>query len=413
MLLRLFLIPVVGLCVSSTSQAYSILTHEAVIDAAWKDNIQPLLLKRFPKATEDELRKAHAYAYGGAIIQDIGYYPFGNKFVSDLSHYVRSGDFILNLIAEAQDLNEYAFALGSLAHYSSDNNGHGVAVNRAVPLMFPKLREKFGDVITYADNPTAHMKVEFAFDVAQIAQGNYAPNAYHEFIGFEVAQTALERAFAKTYVLELPSVMKNESLAIGTYRFAASALIPSMTRAAWAMKGKELMKSQPGMTKRKFVYNLSRSSYRKNWGKDYKGPGFGARVIAFIFRILPKIGPLKAFAFIPPTPETEKLFMESVNRSLEQYRRLLSAHDKGTLRLPNENFDTGEPVKPGKYRLADGAYVTLVEKLHGKPVPPELRADILAYFADKETPFAIKRDPKAWAKVLKELDALKAGSGGE
>src|ERR1700743_121964 len=95
---------------------YSVLAHEAIIDAAWKDGIVPLLLSRFPYATPEELLEAHSYAYGGAIIQDLGYYPFGSKFFSDLTHYVRSGDFVLALLRDAQDLNEYAFALGAAAH---------------------------------------------------------------------------------------------------------------------------------------------------------------------------------------------------------------------------------------------------------------------------------------------------------
>ena len=399
-------------CLCSISQAYSVLTHEAIIDATWKDNLQPLLLKRFPAATEDELTKAHAYAYGGAIIQDIGYYPFGARFVSDLTHYVRSGDLILNLLSESQDLNEYAFALGALAHYAADNLGHK-AVNRAVPMLFPKIRKEFGDVATYADNAASHIKAEFAFDVAQVAEGNYAPDSYHHFIGFEVSEVELERAFAKTYTLELSSLITNKSLAFGTYRFAVSSLIPAMTKAAWSMKAKELMKSRPGITKQKFIYNLSRASYHKDWGREYQRPGFRARLIAFLFRVIPKVGPFKAFAFHPPTPETEKMFMESVNKTLDQYRALLAAHGQGALKLPNENFDIGEPIKAGKYRLADDAYATILDKLHGKPVPAELRADILAFYSDLNAPFATKKDPKAWQKVLQELDELKAARPSE
>jgi len=399
---------VIAFYICPPSHAYSILTHEAIIDATWKDNIQPLLLKRFPAASEEELKKAHAYAYGGAIIQDIGYYPFGSRFVSDLTHYVRSGDFILNLLSEARDLNEYAFALGSLAHYPADNDGHK-AVNRAVPMLFPKIRKRFGDTATYADNAASHIKAEFAFDVAQIAQGNYAPDSYHQFIGFEVSEAALERAFTKTYTLELSSLITNKSLALGTYRFAVSSLIPAMTKAAWSFKGKELMQSQPGVTKRKFIYNLSRASYQKDWGNEYSKPGFRARLIAFLMRVIPKVGPLKAFAFHPPTPETEKMFMESVNQTLDQYRALLAAHGQDALKLPNENFDLGEPIKPGKYRLADEAYATLLDKLHGKPIPPELRDDILGFYADLSAPFDTKNDPKVWQKVLQELDRLKAG----
>src|SRR5438045_2987993 len=116
------------------SFGYSVLTHEAIIDSVWNDSIKPLLTKRFPAATADQLREAYAYAYGGAIIQDMGYYPFGSKLFTDLTHYVRSGDFILALLKESRDLNEYAFALGALAHYAADNDGHAEAVNHAVPI---------------------------------------------------------------------------------------------------------------------------------------------------------------------------------------------------------------------------------------------------------------------------------------
>src|SRR4051812_46359630 len=227
--MRRILAGILGLTVAPLAMGYSVLTHEAIIDTVWKDDIRPILLKRFPSASADDLRKAHAYAYGGAIIQDIGYYPFGNKFISDLAHYVRSGDFVLNLLSEAHDLNEYAFALGSLAHFAADNRGHPEATNLVVPMMFQKLKAKFGPVVTYADSASAHLKVEFAFDVIQVAQGRYAPESYHDFIGFEVAKESLERAFAKTYSLEMSSVVPSEDLAIGTYRFTVSSLLPTMT----------------------------------------------------------------------------------------------------------------------------------------------------------------------------------------
>ena len=184
------------------ASAYSVLTHEAIIDSTWDSAIRPMLLKRFPAATADELTQAHAFAYGGCIIQDLGYYPFGSKFFSDLTHYVRSGDFILNMIRDSQDLNEYAFALGALSHYAADNNGHPLAVNLAVPMFYPELGLKYGKRVTYADNPVAHGKTEFAFDVFQAAKGRYASAAYKSFIGFEVAKPLLERAFENTYGLQ-------------------------------------------------------------------------------------------------------------------------------------------------------------------------------------------------------------------
>ena len=196
-------------------------------------------------------------------------------------------------------------------------------------------------------------------------------------------------------------------MAIGTYRFTVHSIFPLLTGAAWDLKKDQILKAQPGATKRKFVYNLSLSSYRKNWGKSYKGPGPGARMMAFAFRVLPKVGPLKAFGFSVPTPATEILFMKSVNDTLTEYRKLLAAQGQGGLRIANENFDTGEPVKPGAYRLADAAYAKLLDKLSGKQPPDDLRANILAYYSDLTAPFATKRDKKAWKKVLSQVEALK------
>src|ERR1700676_502518 len=155
------------------SAAYAVLAHEAIINSAWDTSIRPLLLKRFPDATKEELKEAHGYAYGGAIIQDMGYYPHGSKFFSDLTHYVRSGDFILALLRDAKDLDGYAFALGALSHYAADNDGHLIGVNQAVPILYPKLKKKYGDSVTYEKDPLAHVKTEFGFDVLEVAQGRY------------------------------------------------------------------------------------------------------------------------------------------------------------------------------------------------------------------------------------------------
>lgn len=368
-----------------TARAYSVLSHEAIIDAVWDDSIKPILLKRFPNATEDDLRKAHALAYGGAIIQDLGYYPFGNKLFSDLTHYVRSGDFIVNMISSATDLNEYAFALGSLAHYAADTTGHAVGVNRAVAMMYPKLRRKFGDVVTYADNRVAHMKAEFSFDVVQVANGQYAPAAYQHFIGFDVSKAVLERAFAKTYALKLEDVMLSVDLALGSYRYAVGTLIPDMTRVAWAIKGRELTAATPGLTRDRFVYNMSRASFEKEWGRHYKRPGIVARILGFIIRILPKAGPLRAFAFRTPTAEAERAFMQGFNQTLAEYRSLLAQVLRGeSVVLPNRNFDTGRVVARGEYGLADKAYSELIEKLSRSDfsgADADLRRELLAFYA--------------------------------
>jgi hypothetical protein len=397
-----------GISCAPDCAGYSVLTHEAIIDAAWKDGIEPLLLRRFPNASPEELLQAHAYAYGGAIIQDLGYYPFGNQFFSDLTHYVRSGDFVLALIGESRDLNEYAFALGALSHYATDTSGHALATNRAVAIMYPGLAKKYGPVVPYQEKPSAHMKVEFGFDVDQVAKGNYAPKAYHDFVGFEVSKPILERAFARTYSLDLSSVFFRVDLAIGSYRHAVSTVIPRMTKVAWHLKKDEIQHSDPSETKTKFIYNITSSGYRKEWGDVYEKPGFFAKLKASFLRLVPKVGPFSGLAFHPPTPAVEALFMHSFNETLDRYRALLLAQQEERLQLPNENLDTGGVTEAAAYRLTDDTYAKLLGRTSGKPVSDSLRQDLLFYYADLEKPFATKRNSKAWHELIKELEALKS-----
>ena len=400
------------LLVQESAFPYSVLTHEAIIDSAWDASIQPLLLNRFPQSTPEQLVQAHAYAYGGSIIQDMGYYPFGSKLFTDMVHYIRSGDFIISLIRESTDLNEYAFSLGALAHYAADNNGHRLATNPAVSLLYPKLRRQFGNTVTYADDPLSHVKTEFAFDVLQVAQGHYAPDSYHKFIGFEVARPLLGRAFQDTYGMKLEDVFANLSLAIGSYRRSVSSTIPAMTRVAWQLKKADIIKDAPGLTKKKFLYNLSRAGYQKQWGKEYKEPGFRSKLLACLIRVLPRVGRLRALRFETPTPAVEKLFMTSFNATLDRYMELLAAQKAGRLKLLNENFDVGARTPAGKYSLNDRTYAQLLHKMKGRyaEMPRELRQDILAFYKDPTAPNTTKSDAAEWAKVLAELETLKGVS---
>ncbi|HWC96896.1 MAG TPA: zinc dependent phospholipase C family protein [Candidatus Sulfopaludibacter sp.] len=399
-----------ALLLTPAMQGYSVLTHEAIIDSAWDASIKPLLLKRFPNATPDDLVHAHAYAYGGCIIQDMGYYPFGSHFFSDLVHYVRTGDFVTAMIADSQDLDEYAFALGSLAHYAADNQGHSVAVNPSVALEYPKLEARYGKSVTYADDPTAHLRVEFGFDVLQVARGAYAPKSYHDFIGFEVSKPLLERAFRDTYSLELKDIFTSVDLALGTYRHAVASVIPEMTKVAWKMKKKELMKANPKANRKQFVYNLSRASYHKEWDGEFQRPGIGARVLAFVFRILPKVGPLQSASFKPPTPETTKWFEDSFDKSLSEFRGLLSDVSARNLRLPNRDFDTGKLTAPTEYQLADDTYAKLAVKLADHDpgtVDPKLRANILSFYRNLDLPYATKKKPEDWDKTVLAIGKLR------
>ena len=402
---------------------YSVLSHEAIVDTVWEPALRPLMLKMYPGATEEELLEAHSYAYGGCIIQDMGYYPFGNHLFTDLTHYVRAGDFIKELLEQAQDLNEYAFALGALAHYSADAIGHPVAINRSVPEVYPKLMRKYGTVVTYEDDPKAHVMVEFSFDVVHIAGAGYLPETYHNFVGFRVAKELLERSFLAVYGIELKSLFLNEDLAIGTYRRGASEVIPRLTQIAWKKKRNEILKVDPKMTREKFVYRLSRSNYEKEWSRTYRRStlfsralgregekiGIFAHILVFFFELLPKIGPLATLKFEAPTPDSQRLFVDSFRATLDDYQARLGQWKKNLI-LENKNLDTGKPTRLGDYRLADLAYARLLDRLandHFKNASPELRSDVLSFYGGQTPPDA-RKDLQRLQKRARELDELKA-----
>ena len=403
------LLLVVLMCSGGLS-AYSVLTHEEIVDLLWTDKIQPLLLARYPGLSEDQIREAHAYAYGGAVIQDLGYYPFGSKEFSNLVHYVRSGDFVRELLLESQDVNEYAFALGALSHYVADIAGHP-AVNQTVAIEHPKPRAKFGKSVRYAQDKTAHLRIEFGFDTVQVAKNRYASQQYHDFIGFQVSKSLLERVFPVVYGVELKDVLTHEDLAVGSYRFAVSRLIPQMTQVALQTHKKDLMRETPNFAKRRFLYRLSRSNYEKEWGKDYVKPGVGTRILSALVRYMPRIGPFKGLAFNNPTRQTEDLYINSINATVDQYRLLLEELGTDTLVLPNCDLDSGQPTKAAEYSLADNAYAKLLGQLSERKfdrISPELRANLLDFYSDLSAPIEVKKDEDDWKNVLSELDQLKS-----
>jgi hypothetical protein len=367
------------------------------------------LLKRFPGLSEDQIKEAHAYAYGGAVIQDLGYYPFGSAQFSNLVHYVRTGDFVRELVLESQDVTEYAFALGALSHYVSDIAGHP-AVNLAVSIEYPKLRAKYGKSVRYAEDKSAHLRTEFGFDMVQVAKNRYASERYHDFIGFKVSKSLLERAFPVVYGLELNDVLTHEDLAIGSYRFAVSRLIPQMTQVALQIHKKDLMRETPNFAKRKFLYRLSRSEYEKEWGKDYIKPGFGTRVLSTLLRFMPKIGPFRALAFNNPTAQTEDLYFKSINGTVDQYRAFLQQVRADSLVLPNSDLDTGKATAAAEYSLADETYAKLLSQLSDRKfnlTTADLQNNILQFYSDLSVPIETKKDNARWVTLVDSLDQLK------
>jgi hypothetical protein len=393
------------------AHAFSVLTHEELVDLTWNSDFVPTLKAKFPNLTPEELKDAHAYAYGGAVIQDLGYYPFGAKVFSDFSHYVRTGDLVSNLLSEAKDVNEYAFALGALSHYVADRYGHPMAVNRAVPIEYPKLRAKYGDVVTYAEDKVSHLRTEFGFDVVQVSQGRYAPESYHDFIDFKVSKELLERAFQETYGIPLKNVMSHEDLAIGSYRRAVGSVIPEMTKVAIATRGKQMAAEIPNFNKKKFLYNLKRADYEKNWGREYEKPGVGARILSFILRLMPKIGPFKALKYQDPTPQTQDLYFKSVNKTIEVFKVALQNARQERPELNAYDLDTGNPTSEGEYTLTDETYSRWVDRLVQDKfahMTKDVKDNVLAFYEAPKTKDHMRKNRKKWVRLQGQLTELRA-----
>lgn len=395
---------------SIQAKAYSILAHEAIIDASWKLSLLPQIQKKYPNLTGPEIKMAHSFAYGGAMVADMGYMPFGNAFFTDLLHYVRSGDFVEALIRDAQNVNEYAFALGALSHYMADQYGHSLSTNRNVPLIYPKLQKKFGDFVTYADDHKSHSRMEFSYDVLQTGRGSYTSEGYHDFIGFNIAVPVLEKAFYETYGQELGSIFSNINASINTLRWGIRNLFPVLTKSAFRANKDTILKMTPGMTAKKFQYKMSEKSFKLEYGKQKQESKFFSRVIVFIIKILPKVGPLKTLKYVSPGKAGEKLFSNSFDTITTKYAAALKDVGEGHLKLRDIDFDTGRPSVLGEYPLADATYDKLLIKLQKqdyKNVTPRLQKNIITFYQNADTSQTALKQRKEWKKASLSLQQIK------
>ena len=391
---------------------YSFLTHQDLIDIAWQGSIRPLLLARFPTATSAQLLEARAYAYGGATIQDMGYYPFGHQMFSNLTHYVRSGAFVDNLFIDSQTVDEYAFAIGALSHYVGDNIGHDYATNPSTAIEFPGLGKKYGPVVTYDEAPYAHIRTEFAYDVEQLSQDHFAPPGYLHSVGFKVPRRLLERAFFDTYGLSLRSVLGKPIPAIQSYHSSVEKFLPKVVSAEALIHRNDFPPGDDTQAFHQYEARQKQVTLDNGWQKWNRKPGFQIHMIAFAIRILPKIGAFSTLSIRGPSAETNRWYIESVNRAADDYENMLqkeAEHPLHPLGLPDRDLDTGERVVPGTYLLTDETYAKLLQKLTADPsgrLPWSLQQNILDYYSDPNAPIATKNDLKAWKRVQAELKVL-------
>jgi hypothetical protein len=394
-----------------TAPAYSVQTHEQLIDLTWKSSIRPLLLARYPGLTEAQLKEAHAYAYGGCAIQDLGYYPFGHMFFSDLTHYVRSGDFIRSLLRNAHTADELAFAIGALSHYIGDTEGHSEAINLAVPDEFPRLRERYGPVVAYDQDPHAHVRTEFAFDINEISKHRFAPLAYQRHIGLDIPDRLLRRAFYETYGLDEQQVIGRHRPVLRAYRFAVHSFIPRIAYAETLLHRNSMPPDTSGQPLDTLNAVLVQARLENAWQPYRKRAGIGTHLLAWTIVIVPKVGTLSDLAIKGPAPETEGEYVRSVLRSITLLSQALGQLGTVQESIPNLDLDTGAKVRPGGYRLTDQTYAALLGRITAQPervIPSGLKDDIAGYYADPTAPITTRNHPAQWAKVQHDLVVLLA-----
>lgn len=429
--------------------AYSLLTHEQLIDLTWDDSIVPFLVSRYPGLTAAQLEHARAFAYGGCVIQDIGYYPFGDASFSNLTHYVRTGDFIVNLFRNANNADELAFAIGALSHYIGDAIGHSQATNVAVPIEFHKLRKEFGPVVNYAQGKQQHVRTEFAFDINEVAHHRMAPLRYLRHIGLEVSMRQLGRAFYQTYGLqENFAGTRGRRVNVSEYRFAVRSFIPRIAYALTLLHRKREpadVDTQEGVELRQEIAAVAAEN---GWDAYRRRAGIGTWSLAGLIWILPKVGPLRLAAIRGPEMKTEADYVHSVVLSVAELRYVLTRFTPPSARratafhpaewnedsvlptredgasatravgeartrrhtLQNRDLDTGNVVKPGGYPLTDSTYAALLHSLTrqpNQPIPPGIKDDIEQYYANPDAPITTKKDPQQWAVVIADLATLK------
>jgi hypothetical protein len=397
----------------ASSEAFSVLAHQAVVDQAWDDTLLPLLHRRFSNATAQELADAHAYARGGSHLADLGYFPLGSRLFTDLLHYVRTGDFVSRLLAEAGSPREYAFALGALDHYEVDTIGHPQATNRAVPILYPKLARRYGDVVTYADSPSAHLQTEFRFDVLQVARRGEIPGLFEHSIEFKVPREFVERVFQENYGLKLDDLFANYDVALGTYRWAFRTLINETTGIAWQLYRQDIESLEPGMTPKNFLHAMSRANFERQFGKAFLEPGYFVRFVAILGNLLPNVGPLRRLPYKPLPADVRQLYINAFHKASEQYRREVSAVAVGGVRLVNLNLDTGRPARAGEYSPADQAYAELLRRHaqdHFTRMPQALVDDMLDHFRDRNTALACDESARERKKTLSALNELESAT---
>jgi hypothetical protein len=409
--LAILLVGLLAFVAPPHTYAYSILTHEQLIDLLWSSDILPMLHTRFPDARPEDLRLARKYAYGGALLADAGYYPKGEPYTANLTHYVLAGDFVTNLFRNATDVYELAFAVGALTHYVGDTIGHSTATNPSVAIAFPNLVKPGGTqigtdglpeaIVTYEDGEAQYKQVEVGFDINSLNHKRFIPKKIMDRIGFDVPLQQFTYAFYQTYGLQVDFTHTDSSLNLHAYAGDAKGVI---TEGIYAIASKH-KKDGPDESSiaelPEFQAMIANAEAEGHWNKYKRAGGFESKAMIVVLGVDPAI-PIARVEM--PITTTQRMYIRSVLQSVKLLKQILKTPVAPTERfiplwpsdqsnssptsLPNFNLDTGHLEPSRAYRLTDDAYFDLLGRIVANPtwpIPPSTKTAIQTYFSDSDT----------------------------
>jgi hypothetical protein len=76
-----------------------------------------------------------------------------------------------------------------------------------------------------------------------------------------------------------------------------------------------------------------------------------SRILAFLLRLIPKVGPFKAVNFKIPTQQTEDMYIKSVNETVENYATCSARQTTQNLTCPTAIAIPGRETRAGEYAL--------------------------------------------------------------
>jgi len=216
-------------------------------------HINALLLKKIPAGKPRRIEQAQAYAYGGAIIQDSWLLPIRQPLFKR-PHAFTSAAAISSkaLLARRQGCPRVRFSPSVRSRITlRTTTVIASAPTEPFPICYRPPEEIRRQRFVLRTTGWRHVKTDLVSTSTKSAE-RYAPDSYHDFIGFEVSRPVFEQAFRETYALS-ERVLCERKTKFSSYRHDVSSI---QSHASPGTSRKTIKDDIQNATKRKFLFNL-------------------------------------------------------------------------------------------------------------------------------------------------------------